>query len=465
MAERPARDASRMTDFEALMWRLDSDPRLSSTIANVTILDTEPDWARLRKRLGRAAVAIPRLRQRVVEAPAGIAPPRWATDPDFDLDRHVRRVRLRGRRSHRAMLDLVMELFAEPFDRNHPLWDFVVIEGLNDGRAAMLQRMHHSVTDGIGGLRISEQFIDLERDAPEPPPLEPPPPAEPQSAWDNLTSTVAHLSRSRLEMIRNRGEQVRDLLADPRAILAGGVRGVDLLRSTMRQAKLTEQRLSPLWTDRSLGRRLDLLDVPLTGAKEAARLMGGSVNDFFVTGAVAAAGEYHRLAGSPVDELRVAMPVSTRGSDRSAGGNLFAPTQTVLPAGVMTAAERFDEVRRRLAETKAEPAVGAVESLAGTLNLLPNPLLVWAGYRRSSSVDFVTSNIRAAPFDVYLAGALMEGNYPIGPLAGTAFNLTTMSYRGSLNMGLVTDTAVVEEPALLARLLGRSYRELLAARG
>jgi len=99
----------------------------------------------------------------------------------------------------------------------------------------------------------------------------------------------------------------------------------------------------------------------------------------------------------------------------------------------------------------------------GVGRLLPNPLLVWAGYRTSSSVDFVTSNIRAAPFDLYLAGALMEGNYPIGPLAGAAFNLTTMSYRGNLNMGLVTDTAAVGEPELLAKCLDRAYRRLIDA--
>ena len=97
--------------------------------------------------------------------------------------------------------------------------------------------------------------------------------------------------------------------------------------------------------------------------------------------------------------------------------------------------------------------------------VLPHPLLVWAGYRAASTVDFVTSNMRAAPFDIYLAGALMESNYPLGPLAGTAFNLSTMSYRGTLDMGLVSDPAAIEEPALLAKCIERGFRELLAASG
>ena len=465
MVERPQHDTGHMSQFEALLWRLDADPRLSSTIANLTILDTTPDWRRLRTRLDRAAAAIPRLRQRIVETLGGLAPPRWIPDAGFDIDRHVRRVTLKGHRSQRAMLDMAMELFAEPLDRSRPLWDFVVIEGMVDGRAAMLQRLHHAVTDGIGGLRISEQFIDLERNAAEPPPIESPPTVDVPGFLDSVTETVAHLSRHQLDLLRQRSDRAREWLTNPGSLLGSTARGIDLIRSTARQARVTESRLSPLWRQRSLERRLDLIDVSLVAAKEGGRLLGGSVNDFFVTGVLAGAAEYHRRAGMPVEALRVAMPVSTRGSDRSAGGNLFAPTQTVLPAGDLSPTERFAQVHELLARTREEPAVGAVEPLAAALNLLPHPLLVWAGYRTSSAVDFVTSNIRAAPFDIYLAGALMEGNYPIGPLAGTAFNLTTMSYRGSLNMGLVTDTAAVEEPKLLASCIEGAYRELLVAAG
>jgi WS/DGAT/MGAT family acyltransferase len=464
MADRPMHDERHMTSFEALMWNLDADPRLSSTIANLTVLDRRPDWDRLERRLDRAAHAVPRLRRRVVSPPGGILPPRWEPDPDFDLGHHLRRVRLGRRRSRRAMLDLAAEILCEPFDRSRPLWDFVVIEGLADGRAAMLQRLHHAVTDGIGGLRISEQFVDLERDAPEPPPLLPDGTEGPRrSAWEEVGQAVSHLARQQLDDARRRADTARDLVTHPQDLLRRGAEGAGVLRSTVRQAGLTDHRLSPLWSERSLARRIDTIDLPLDRAKAAARALGGTINDLFVTGALAGAGEYHRRAGVEVDELRVAMPVSTRGRDRSAGGNLFSPSQTVLPTGAMAPAERFALVRERLASTKSEPALGAVESLAGALNLLPGPLLVWAGYRASSTVDFVASNLRAAPFDIFLAGALMESNYPLGPLAGTAFNLTTMSYRGTLDMGLVSDPAAIEDPALLVRCIERAYRDLLAA--
>ena len=457
-------DARHMTDFEALMWNLDADPRLSSVIANITILDRSPDWDRLVRRLDRASVLVPRLRQHVATSPGGMVPPRWVDDPTFALDHHVRRITLKGRRSRRAALDAAMEIFEEPFDRNRPLWDFVVIDGMADGRAAMLQRLHHALTDGIGGLRISEQFIDFEREAPEPDPVEAPTAVvEPPNPWGDLGQAVGEVARRQVDLARHAAEDAWAVLSSPQDLVSRGKDGLDVLRSTARQARLAERRRSPLWTERSLHRRLDTIDISLADARVAASALGGTVNDFFVSGAVAAAGDYHRRCGSEVDDLRVAMPISTRHGDKSAGGNLFSPSQTVLPAGDMPAADRFEAVRDLLATTKAEKSLGAVESLAGTLNRLPHPLLVWAGYRASSIVDFVTSNMRAAPIDVYLAGALMESNYPIGPLAGTAFNLSTMSYRGTLNMGLVTDPAAVDQPDLLRRCMEKAYKDLLRA--
>ena len=78
------------------------------------------------------------------------------------------------------------------------------------------------------------------------------------------------------------------------------------------------------------------------------------------------------------------------------------------------------------------------------------------------TVDFTTSNVRGAPFDLFIGGARIEGNYPIGPMAGTAFNLTTLSYSGKLDMGCVMDTAAVDDPGLLRSCLVEAYAELLA---
>jgi hypothetical protein len=90
---------------------------------------------------------------------------------------------------------------------------------------------------------------------------------------------------------------------------------------------------------------------------------------------------------------------------------------------------------------------------------------VRTGQRLANSVDFVCSNVKAAPFDLFIGGAFMQANYPIGPIAGTAFNLTTMSYRGWMFLGLVVDTAAVDQPHALLDDLELAYAELLAAGG
>ena len=123
----------KMSDAEALMWRIDKDPYLSSTFANLSVLDRAPDFDRLRRRMERATFAIPRLRQRVQSAPANLTPPLWVEDPDFDIDYHVRRVALPQPGSMRQLLDLATLIVNDPFDRTRPLWQFVVVEGLAHG--------------------------------------------------------------------------------------------------------------------------------------------------------------------------------------------------------------------------------------------------------------------------------------------------------------------------------------------
>jgi hypothetical protein len=125
-------------------------------------------------------------------------------------------------------------------------------------------------------------------------------------------------------------------------------------------------------------------------------------------------------------------------------------------------ATRFAEIHERLAVTKTERAMGLTTSLAGLVNLLPQPMLVRVARQQVLTVDFATSNVRAAPFDLYIGGALMTGNFPLGPIAGTAWNLTTMSYRGDLNLGLHVDRAAVAEPEQLRRDIEDSFAELLA---
>ena len=117
-------------------------------------------------------------------APVNLSAPLWVDDPDFDIDHHVRRIALPKPGTMRQLLDLATLIALDPFERTRPLWQFVVVEGLRGGKSALVQKMHHTITDGEGGVQMSLQYLDFERDAPDPPPLDPatveaaaPPPA------------------------------------------------------------------------------------------------------------------------------------------------------------------------------------------------------------------------------------------------------------------------------------------------
>lgn len=447
-----AHDAEAMSGFESMMWDMERDPHLASAFSNLTILDRPPDRRAFRARMARAVRRVPRLRQRVVESANPWQLPRWVEDEEMDLDYHLRWLDLGGGATTRDLYDLAAIISRDPLDRGRPLWQFIVIEGLADGRVAMLQRLHHTITDGEGGVRLSVEFLDFERN-----------PAAP----DESTPTGENRHDSKEPKPTEESpptaaiDQVRNSLG---GILSGATQLVGTARSAGRQAMVGNRR-SPLWTERSLQRWFGTTTLNLGDVIQAAHAMDGSVNDFFMAGAAAAAGRVHADAGMPVDELRASMPVSTR-HDRSAGGNAFSPTQMLVPTAQMSAAERLRRIHDIIVEVREEKAIAAMGDAANAVAAaLPASVILRTGQYLTRSVDFVCSNVRAAPFDLYIGGALMQANYPIGPLAGTAFNLTTMSYRGWLFLGLYVDTAAVEDPQHLLDTIDDCYDELLSVAG
>ena len=458
-----------MTDAEALMWTVEKDPSLRASFLNITLLDRPPDFDGLRRRMRRAVQLIPRLRKRVVSPPARVAPPQWVDDPHFDIDFHLRRIAVPSPGDDRQLLDLAATLYEDAFDRARPLWLFHVVEGLSDGRAALLAKMHHTITDGVGGLRLSMQFIDTAADAPEPEELEVEAADgdDESSDEEGLLSSAAQAAGNRvrrnLGIARRTVEGLAGAVSHPSQVPAMATESMEMARSLLRQLAVVERSRSPLWTGkRSLGRHFEAISLDLDGLKATAKALGGTVNDAYVTGIAGAAGAYHRQQGVEVGDLRMSMPVNMR-ADRSAGGNAFSPARVLVPAGIEDPVERFNEVHARLATTKSERALGVAETLAGVLNGLPTAVVVRLARQQVETVDFATSNLRGANFDLYIAGAHVLANHPMGPTAGTAFNATVLGYKDSLDLGLNVDTAAVDDPARLGACIEESFAELVKA--
>ena len=459
----------RMSDAEALMWTVEKDPSLRASFLNITLLDRAPDFDRLRRRMQRAVHVIPRLHQRVVSPPARVAPPQWVDDPNFDIDYHLRRIAVPSPGDDRQLLNLAASLYEDAFDRARPLWMFHVVEGLSGGRAAFLAKMHHTITDGVGGLRLSMQFIDVAHDAPDPdsdPDSEQvaggaDEPGQEEGLLSSAAQAAGNRVRRNLGIARRTVEGLAGTVSHPTRVPAMATESLEMARSLLRQMAVVEPSRSPLWTGkRSLGRHFEAISLDLDGLKATAKALGGTVNDVYVTGIAGAAGAYHREHGVEVGDLRMSMPVNMR-ADRSAGGNAFSPARVLVPAGTEDPVERFNEVHARLATTKSERALGLAETLAGVLNGLPTAVVVRLARQQVETVDFATSNLRGANFDLYVAGAHVLANHPMGPTAGTAFNATVLGYKDSLDLGLNVDTAAVDDPARLGACVEEAFAELV----
>lgn len=459
MADLPRFDR-KMSDSEGLMWRLDKDPHLSSTFATITILDGPLDFDRLLRRMERATWVVRRLRQRVQPMPANLSAPMWVDDPNFDLHYHIRHIALPKPGTMRQLLDLASLITWDAYDRTRPLWQFWVIDGLRGGKSALIEKLHHTIVDGEGGVQLSMQFLDLDRDAPEPPPLEPermqaedadmPQP----DLWRELLSGSLRLP---LGLMR----QVKDLLADPTGIHETRAAAADTVRSVMQQLGDTEAARSPLWTARSLQRRVEVLRAPFDSTREAAKRLGGTLNTAFLTAAADAAGAYHRKLGAPIDELRASMAISTR--TEQSGANAFSLARMLVPTGEMPIGDRFQAVQAAVGEARSAGTAAALETIASLAATLPTTLITRITRQQAQTVDFATSNVRGAPIPLYIAGARLLENYPVGPLLGVAFNLTLLSYDHSLDMGVNVDTAAVTEPELLRDCLVRAFKALATA--
>lgn len=450
-----------MTDAEGLMWRLEQDPYLSSNVAMIAILDRRPDIETMRRRMERATYLIPRLRHRVKTVTANLAPPVFELDPDFDFSAHYRHIALPAPGSDRQLHDLAAVMALDPFDARRPLWQVTVVDGLAKGRSAVIMKMHHTLTDGEGGMQLAVHLFDFDRNAEQPPMPDADTIAEAEeAAGDQTADTVRDVLAQGMRIPVGVTQQVRELLADPTRIPDASAGAADTLRGLVEQLGDTESARSPLWTERSLSRRFLVSQAPVKPTRAAAKSLGGTLNTAFITIAAEAASRYHVAMGAPTASLRASMAVSTR--TEQSGSNAFSLVRMIAPTASMPIAERFRAVQESVAEATEQAAQGAMEAMAALSAMLPTSVITRLARQQTQTVDFGTSNVKGSPVPLYTGGAKIIANYPIGPTIGTSFNLTLLSYRKRLDMGLNVDTRAVADPDLLGALLAESVTDFTA---
>jgi diacylglycerol O-acyltransferase / wax synthase len=450
-----------LSDSDTLMWTIEKDPILRSTIVVVVRLDRAPDPDRLRASLDRATRVVPRLRQVVEVPPLRLGPPRWITAPRFDLDTHLRWIRLTERGPQRTALDVAALAAATAFDKSRPLWELTVVEE-PDAEVALVLKVHHSLTDGVGGIEMAAHIFDVERD-PKPTRL-PPTPAAPAPGRGDLARAAA-AEQTRLNL--RRGSRYARLalgtaagaVADP----AGTARrAAGVARTAGKLVAPVNEVLSPAMRERSINRAMLTAEVPLGLLKAAARAGGGTLNDAYLAVVTGALRRYHEALGVPVDALRVTMPVNLRVEGDNAGGNRFTPARFRLPVGIADPVERMRAIDGLARAWAKDPGLGVSDELAALLNRLPSTVTTELFGGMLKKVDFVATNVPGSPVPLFLGGAEVTHVFPFAPPSGASVAFGLLSHVQTCCIGITVDTAAVEDLDLLARCVDEGLAEVLA---
>ncbi|CDO89763.1 diacylglycerol O-acyltransferase [Mycobacterium triplex] len=446
-----------------LLHRGEANPRTRSGIMALELLDTTPDWERFRTRFENASRKVLRLRQKVVVPTLPTANPRWVVDPDFNLDFHVRRVRVSEPGTLREVFDLAELILQSPLDISRPLWTATLVEGLPDGKAATLLHVSHAVTDGVGGVEMFAEIYDLERD----PPARPTPPLPvPQdlSPNDLMREGFNHLPVALiggvLGAVSTAVSAAGRVLMEPVSTVSGIVNyAISGIRVVNRAAEP-----SPLLRRRSLATRSEAIDIPLADLHKAAKAGGGSINDAYLAGLCGALQRYHQALGVPIGSLPMAVPVSLRADADTAGGNRFTGVNLSAPVGAGDPVARMRKIRAQMTQRRDEPAMNIIGSMAPVLSVLPTAVL--EGITGSVvGADVQASNVPVYPGDTYIAGAKVLRQYGIGPLPGVAMMVVLISRGGWCTITVRYDRASVRKEALFAQCLLEGFDEILALAG
>lgn len=452
-----------LSAVDQLLHRGEANPRTRSGVMALEVLDTAPDWDRYRSTYESASRRIPRLRQKVVMPTLPTAAARWVVDPDFNLDYHVRRVRVPEPGTLRQVFDMAEVIQQSPLDISRPLWSATLIEGLEGGRAAQLLHMSHAVTDGVGSVAMFAEFYDLERD-PAPRPHAPLPIPQDLSPNDLMRKGLNNLPSAIVDGIRGALTGaigvVGKAIIDPASAVTGVLDYANSGRRILRQAAEP----SPLLRRRSLSTRTEAVDIKLSELHRAAKAAGGSINDAYLAALCGALRLYHESLGVPIATLPMAVPVNLRSDSDPAGGNRFAGVNLAAPVGTVDPTVRIQKIRSQMTQRREEAALDVMGAIAPVVSFLPDAVIeAMTGSVVSSDVQ--ASNVPVYAGDTFIAGAKVLRQYGIGPLPGVAMMVVLVSRSGYCTITARYDRASITDEALFARCLVAGFDEVLALAG
>ncbi len=453
---------TRLNPTDATLWDIERTPSLRTTIVAAILLDRPVGRDALDTVLEAATRRVPRLRQRVVEGPLGLGAPHWEIDPRFELSDHVTVVGAERALGPDDVAAVAERLASTPFDRNRPLWECVYLGSpvaASAPHAALVLKVHHSLTDGVGGIRLLDALLDRSRSAPLPDLGRIPVPRPGVAPKPDGGQLAGPLGRA-VGLPFDAAQLAVTTAFHPRRVIGSGWKGA---RSALRLLAPSAAPLSELMVGRSTARQARTADVDLDRLHRAAAGHGCTLNDAFVAGAVGGIAAYHHAMGAPVERLRITMPVNLRTARHARAGNQWAPVRFVTPTGDGDLLALMRATSERVRASRREPALAFSQQLAAVVQMLPPALSSGVVAGMVHGVDVTLTNVPGLADPHYLAGAEVERIYAFAPTAGAALNVGMMSHRATACIGTLSDAAAVSDPELLQATIGEAFDDLMRA--
>jgi diacylglycerol O-acyltransferase / wax synthase len=422
-------------------------PTVHLHVTGLLLLDpsTAPDrfsFDSLRSFIEGRLHLMPVLRKRLVEVPMSIDHPTWIDDPDFDLDDHLHHRAMDGSASADDLAELVGEFASTPLRRDQPLWDMVFVDGLEGDGVAVAMKMHHCIVDGVSGMEIMAELLDLEPSpAPRRPGVHDPPAPVPSrveaamaASWNRLT----------------------DPLRPVRAAIGAATSMVNLGESAMRRRLGGADAVAhPVNAPRtrfnaSIGPRRQVAFglAPLEDLKAIRAAFGVTVNDVVLAACSYGLRQYLQTWDELPDRpLVCSVPVSTHGHGGDPAANQVSNMFVNLPVDIADPVEQLLSIHRgSLGAKEVQESVGThlisdiIELIPASLFQLTTRLYSVSGLadRLAPVHNLIVSNVKGSPVPLYMAGARVTAMFPFGPLMeGTGLNITVLSNNGEMNIGLI----------------------------
>lgn len=422
------------------------------------------DFDRIERMLEAATAEVPRFRQVVREVPGLGAV--WVDDARFAIGAHVMRTAIPRPGGEAQLMGLAGRVLSRPLDRRHPLWEVWLVEGLADGRFAMIVKAHHAMVDGVAGMGALASLLRVEP-GDDPPPA---PPWRPRPAPTRVEIAAA-LAGDSARAVAGALKELRTVFEDHGAHardIAGGI--VDTLREGLTPAAATS--INP--DETGPRRSFTAVTLDLGRVRELRRALGGTLNDLVLTTVTGGIRRYLSRRGDAVDALddfRALIPVNLRPREDGHGGvgNHISMVLAQLPVAVGDARARLAAVRATCEHLKHESHEIEGAAFVERVGDLGGPNVVSAVFRVAAMLrafNVTVTNVPGPQVPLYLGRARMTAIHAVVPLfTHQGVGVAALSYDGALSVGLYADPDAVPELDALAGDVSAAFDELCALAG